>query len=62
MDESQLKRYYVVGALLGAFAFATSWAALGFSTDLVSMFIVVLLTLVFIIGFIAFGRAMVRRP
>ncbi len=62
MDESQLKRYYVVGALFGAFAFATSWAALGFSTDLVSLLIVVVLTLAFIIGFIVFGRAMGRRP
>lgn len=62
MDESQLRRFYVVLALLGTFAFATSWAALGFSTDLVSLFIVVVLTLAFVIGLIVFGRAMARRP
>ena len=62
MDASQLKRLYVFGALLGAFAFATSWAALGFSTDVISLFIVGLLTLAFVVGFVVFGRAVVRRP
>ena len=61
MDESQLKRLYVLGALFGTFAFATAWAALGFSTDVISLFIVGLLTLAFIIGFVVFGRAVVRR-
>ena len=62
MDRSRLLRIRLIGIVGGVIFGTTLWVAGAMSTDVVSVLLAVGLGVVFAIGFIVGGQAMLRRP